>query len=322
MLSQHNRAAMGAEAVPNLGPPNASLNGIQSVLCTPFTEDYAVDYPAFERLIEHQINWGVDGLVLFGLAGEGYTLSDSERRKLTSRAVSTAAGRVPVIVSTEHNSAHGAAERTREAAELGASAVMAYPPSFVKPDDASIIGYYEALSGCGLSVVIQDAPAWTGISLPVELLTRIATAAPRAAWVKVEAPPIAPKLAALVAQGIAVISGYGALHLLEDVAAGASAVMPGCGMPGLYRDIWAAHARADVDTMWCLYAQALPALVFQMSSLDVFVAVQKRQLQQVDILTSTVQRAPTKPMTADQLAWFDALIARGDLARYISAHPS
>jgi 4-hydroxy-tetrahydrodipicolinate synthase len=297
------------------------MHGVLSVLCTPFKPGGEVDLPGFDRLVAHQLGWGVDGLVLFGLAGEGYTLTDAERRELVTHAVGRA-GQVPVIVSTEHNSAPGAVARTREAVDLGAAAVMAYPPSFVKPDEASILSYYRALSECGVPVVIQDAPAWTGVALSVDLLARIASAAPHARFVKVEAPPMAPKATQLASLGLTTIGGFGAQHLLEDLSSGVAAIMPGCGMPGLYRDVWAAHRRHDDDAAWNLYGRALPALVFQMSSLDTFVSVQKLQLEQAGVLTSTKQRAPSVALTDAQQAWWHDLVRRGGLSHYVHAPQS
>ncbi len=199
---------------------------------------------------------------------------------------------------------------------------MAYPPSFVKPDEASIVEYYSAVGDVGLPVIIQDAPAWTGVPLSVELLARIAEAAPMAATTKVEAPPIAPKVAALVDRGLKAIGGYGALHLLEDLEAGATAFMPGSGLPGLYVELWKSYSAGGVDAAWDLFTRALPALSFQMSSLDCIVAVQKQLLVRAGVFTCDYQRSPTTHMSGAQGKWWRMIEQRCGLTDYVAGSPT
>ena len=133
---------------------------------------------------------------------------------------------------------------------------------------------------------------------------------------KVEAPPAADKIAALAAKGFGVLSGYGVLHLPEEVHAGAIAAMPGCALPGLYRDLWQLADEGDEEALWRLHAQALPLLSFQMSSLDVIVGVQKLLLARAGVIDSSYLRRPGRPLTPRQVEWLDVLLHRCDLGRY------
>jgi 2-keto-3-deoxy-L-arabinonate dehydratase len=294
------------------------LEGVLSVLCTPFHDDGQLDIPSLERLIEHNLSWGVSGVVCFGLAGEIYKLTDPERATVLDAAVAQVAGRVPVIAGTEHTSVEGAIQRTRWAEDAGADAVMVYPPTFVKPSADGVLEYYTALSASSsLSIIVQDAPAWTGISLPLELLSRIREHCPTVTHVKVEAPPTAPKLSQLPRYDLRPVGGYGALYLGEELAAGIDATMPGCAMPGLYVDIMTEHARGHADTAWSLYTDALPLLTFQMGGLDVFVAAQKLILHRIGVLSSTRLRRPGTALTAEQIAWLDRVIDHRGLSRYV-----
>ncbi len=308
---------------PPPGPPeHAHVNGVLSVLATPFTDDGSLDIASLRRLVSHQIDWGVDGVVCFGLAGEGYKLTDVERRDALRCAIDAAGPGVPVIAGAEHNGQDGAVARAAEAAELGAAAIMAYPPSFVKPDHDALIEYYVALSSCGLPVIVQDAPAWTGVPLLVDVLAEIGEAAPPASFVKVEAPPTAPKISALVDAGLVAIGGYGALNLMEEMGAGIVATMPGCGMPGIYADIWRAHNEGRTDDAWAHYLAALPLLVFQMGSIDVFVAAQKAMLVRAGVIASARQRQPATAITPTQIDWMWELIDHCGLERYVQPRRS
>ncbi len=299
------------------------LRGVLSVLCTPFGDDGSLDEASLRRLVDHQLGWGVDAIVVFGLAGELYKLTDDERRRVLLAVVEQAGGAAPVIAGAEHSGFESAVTRAREAVEIGADALMVYPPTFVKPDAEGIVEYYEAIAtAAGVPIVVQDAPAWTGVPLPIDLLVGLAERSPYLRWVKVEAPPAAAKIRSLRAAGIHVLGGYGALHLGEDLYAGIQAVMPGCALPGLYRDIWRSHEAGDEVAAFGRYAAALPLLVFQMSSLDVFVAIQKQLLCEIGVLSSARLRRPGHELDAHQKQWLEELVARTDLRPYLGSPPA
>lgn len=297
--------------------------GVCTVLVTPFHEDGTVDPASMARQVEHHLAWGVDGVVVFGLAGEVYKLTDDERRGLLDVVVRTAAGAVPVIAGAEHSGTEGAIARSVSAVKAGAAGLMLYPPTFVRPDAAGVADYYTSVArAVDVPIVVQDAPAWTGVPLPVDLLLALRAAAPSIAAVKVEAPPTAPKIAALVAAGLPCIGGYGALHLAEECEAGVTGIMPGAALPGLYTRMWACHAAGDRDGLWELFVRALPLLAFQLGSLDLFVAVQKALLAGIGVLDSARLRRPGTPATPAQLAWLRRLLDRTGLGGYLRRAPA
>ena len=81
---------------------NIIFEGVATALITPFS-DGKVDFAAFEKLIEFQIENGIDALVVAGTTGEAPTLSDNEHRACIAFAVRAAGGRVPVIAGTGSN---------------------------------------------------------------------------------------------------------------------------------------------------------------------------------------------------------------------------
>lgn len=297
-----------------------AFTGVLSVLATPFEADGSLDLGSLIRLVEHNLAWGVDAVVCFGLAGELYKLTDPERSRVLATVVDTVAGEIPVIAGTEHTSTEGAVQRTRWAVDAGAAAVMVYPPSFVPPTADDIVDYYAALGDAvDVPIIVQDAPAWTGVPLPLPLLAAIRARCPSVTHVKVEAPPTSPKLAALPELGLRPIGGFGALHLAEELATGIDATMPGCALPGLYVDIMRAHNAGDVEHAWSLYSDALPLLTFQMGGLDVFVATQKHLLHRLGVLSTPALRRPGRQLTDSQLQWLDWLLECSQVQRYLTA---
>ncbi|MCA6288675.1 MAG: dihydrodipicolinate synthase family protein, partial [Phenylobacterium sp.] len=95
------------------------FRGVFPALVTPFRGS-EIDEDAFIRLVERQIEGGVNGLVPVGTTGETATLSHDEHRRVVELAVQTAAGRVPVIAGAGSNSTAEAIELVRHAKQIGA----------------------------------------------------------------------------------------------------------------------------------------------------------------------------------------------------------
>ena len=95
------------------------FRGAATALVTPFTET-GVDYENFGRLIDWQIESGIDALVIAGTSGEGSTLSDAEHKAVIKYAVERVAHRVPVIAGTGSNETPYAIELSQYASKVGA----------------------------------------------------------------------------------------------------------------------------------------------------------------------------------------------------------
>ena len=99
------------------------FEGMATALITPITAD-GVDYEAFGKLIDWQIEEGIDGLVICGTTGEGSTLTDDEHKEAIKFAVERANKRVPIIAGTGSNDTAYALELTEYACSVGVDAVL------------------------------------------------------------------------------------------------------------------------------------------------------------------------------------------------------
>ena len=108
------------------------FRGIATALATPMTSSGAIDYDAYGRLIDWQIESGVAGLVTCGTTGEASTMTAEEHRQAIAFAVKRAAGRVPVIAGTGANCTEKAVELTRFACAAGADACLVVTPYYNK----------------------------------------------------------------------------------------------------------------------------------------------------------------------------------------------
>jgi 2-keto-3-deoxy-L-arabinonate dehydratase len=286
------------------------LSGCLPVLATPYLEDESVDLKGIAGIVELNIAAGADALTCFGLASELYKLDDADRSQVLEAVMESVRGRVPVIVGCEHSGTLVAARRCRLAADAGAQAVMLLPPSFTVPQRASIRDYFlRCADSADIDIVVQDAPAWTGVQLPVDLLLEMYAEDERINTVKLEAPPISEKAQVLREAGMTVISGYGAVHFGEDAALGVvDGFMPGCAFPEVMVHAWSLAAAHDGTALRSLFARLMPLLIAELTDLDTFIEVQKRALVKRGVLSSAICREPHQSIPAARLEYLDQLI--------------
>ncbi len=148
------------------------LQGSMVALVTPFSAG-EVDYDAFGRLIEFQIENGTKGLIPCGTTGESPTLSHEEHDKVIEFTVEKAAGRIPVIAGTGSNSTAEALRLTQHAKSAGADACLIVNPYYNKPTQQGMYEHVKALAAAQLPIVLYNIPSRTGIELSPETITRM-----------------------------------------------------------------------------------------------------------------------------------------------------
>ena len=142
------------------------FKGVATALVTPMTETGAVDYEAFGRLIEWQIQQGINGLVVCGTTGEGSTLTDEEHREVLSFALKVNAGRVPMIAGTGSNDAAYAIELTKFACRIGYDAMLLVTPYYNKTTQKGLIAMYTAIADASTKpVILYNVPSRTGVNI-------------------------------------------------------------------------------------------------------------------------------------------------------------
>ena len=141
------------------------FRGAATALVTPLTEQ-GIDYPQLGRLIDWQIDEGIDALVICGTTGEGSTLTDQEHRSAIAYAVERAAGRVPVIAGTGSNDTAYAIELTRFACEVGADACLVVTPYYNKATQNGLVAMYNAIADASTKpLILYNVPSRTGVGI-------------------------------------------------------------------------------------------------------------------------------------------------------------
>lgn len=142
------------------------FKGIATALITPFGPDGGIDYEAFGRLIDWQIDEGINALVVCGTTGEASTLTDDEHRDAITFAVKQAKGRVPIIAGTGSNDLSYALDLTRCACASGADAVLAVTPYYNKATQKGLVLMYERIADeSKVPVILYNVPSRTGVNI-------------------------------------------------------------------------------------------------------------------------------------------------------------
>lgn len=157
-----------------------ALRGALTALVTPFRPDGSLDEATFVRLVERQVDAGIDGLVPVGTTGESPTLTHDEDDRVIALTIETVArkgvrGRVPVVAGTGSNNTATVIAATRRARDLGADAALVVAPYYNKPDQRMLEAHYRAVADeGGLPVVVYNVPGRTGTNIEPATLLRLA----------------------------------------------------------------------------------------------------------------------------------------------------
>lgn len=144
------------------------FKGCGTAIATPFTED-GVNFEEFKKLIEFQIEQGVDSIIVCGTTGESSTMTEDERKQTIKFAIDTVAGRIPVIAGTGSNNTKSAIEMSKYAQSVGADGLLIVTPYYNKTTQAGLVAHYSAIAKeVTLPIILYSVPSRTGVNIAPE----------------------------------------------------------------------------------------------------------------------------------------------------------
>lgn len=151
------------------------FHGSMVALVTPMDADGAVDYTAFERLLDFHIDSGTDALVVCGTTGESATLAMEEQGRLIRHAVTYVHERVPVIAGSGAASTRQTIALTRQAMETGADAALVVTPYYNKPTQEGLYRHHRAVAeAVPIPQILYNVPGRTACDMQPETAARLA----------------------------------------------------------------------------------------------------------------------------------------------------
>ena len=141
------------------------FTGVGTAIVTPMNAN-GVDYDAFGRLIDWQIEEGVNALVIAGTTGEGSTLTDAEHKEVLRFAMEKTNRRVPLVAGTGSNDTAYAIELTKYACELDYDAMLLVTPYYNKATQRGLIESFTAIADASTKpCILYIVPSRTGCNL-------------------------------------------------------------------------------------------------------------------------------------------------------------
>jgi 4-hydroxy-tetrahydrodipicolinate synthase len=272
------------------------LEGVYSVLPTPFTASGDLDIASLRQVIDLFIEAGVNGVTALGVTGEVARLTDDERRQILEAVIEHVKGRIGVVVGTTAEGTRTCITYSRHARNAGATAVMVSPPRMAKLNSDAVVRHFSTLAeAVDIEIVVQDYPPISGFAMEPWLLARIAKEIPRARTIKLEDPPTPFKtsriLQACGETQVRIFGGLGGVFLLEELMAGATGAMTGFAFPEVLVNIVALYRSGNVDEAAEMFYRAVPLMRFEFQE-GIGMAIRKEVLRRRGAIASAATRAP------------------------------
>ena len=150
------------------------FKGAATALITPMNER-GVDFDSLAKLLDWQLEQGINALVIAGTTGEGSTLTDPEHEKVIEFSVKRVAGKCPVVASTGSNDTAHAIYLTKFACDAGADGILAVTPYYNKATQNGLVKMYTAIADASTKpLILYNVPSRTGVNIEPETYAKLA----------------------------------------------------------------------------------------------------------------------------------------------------
>jgi 4-hydroxy-tetrahydrodipicolinate synthase len=300
--------------------------GVYVISATPFSPGGEIDYPSVASLIEFYLESGVHGITILGMMGEAHKLTFSEAETFTRYAISTVAGRVPVVVAVSNSALANVAALARAAMDAGAAGVLLAPVPGLRSDDQVFSYVGAALQALGPSVPVayQDYPYSTGVYLSASLFNRLVEGFPQLVMLKHEDCPGLGKLSQIRSDAagrslrrVSILVGNGGLYFPQELRRGADGAMTGFAYPEMLVEVYERFVSGDAEGAEDLFDVYLPIVRHEQQP-GFGLAVRKELLRRRGAIASATVRSPGPALGGTDLCELDSLQTR--LARALERY--
>lgn len=132
-----------------------------TALKTPYLENRKIDLDMFDKIIEKQIESGVDGLLIGGTTGEGHLMEWDEHIMLIAHAVKVVAGRAIIIGNTGSNNTYEAVKAAEQGFAVGMDAALQINPYYGKTSEDGLLAHFSKVLEIG-PTILYNVPGRTG----------------------------------------------------------------------------------------------------------------------------------------------------------------
>lgn len=290
------------------------FTGAGTALVTPFTPAGEIAWEELEKLVDFQLEGGIDAIIACGTTGEAATMTAEEHLQVVDFIIKRVNGRVPVIAGTGSNDTAFCVELSQEAKQLGADGLLLVTPYYNKTSQKGLVESFDYIADTvKMPCILYNVPSRTGCNIQIETYCELAKN-PYVVAVK-EASGNAALAARIVAQcgdSLTVYSGEDNMTL-SLMALGGKGVISvfSNALPRQMHDLAAAMLKGDLDTARALNNQYLDLM--DGFFLDVNPIPIKEALYQMGLIGSNFCRLPLTTMTEAGAAKLTALLKKHQL---------
>lgn len=151
------------------------LLGTGVALVTPFNEDKSVDFEGLARLVNYQIDNGVNYLVVLGTTGEPATLTAEEKEQVKATIIKENNGRLPLVLGIGGNNTMAVAAEIKTTDLTAYTAILSVSPYYNKPTQEGIYQHFKVISEVSSKpIILYNVPGRTGKNMESSTILRLA----------------------------------------------------------------------------------------------------------------------------------------------------
>lgn len=241
-----------------------SLIGTGVALITPFKKDFSVDTEALTRIVNFQVDNGIDYLVVLGTTAESATLSSAEKELVIQTIIKANHNRLPLVLGVGGNNTHQVVEELKTRNLNDFVAVLSVSPYYNKPSQEGIYQHFKAIAEASpLPIILYNVPGRTSSNMLPSTVIRLANDFKNIVAIKEAAGDIvqAMKLIQHKPKDFLVISGDDMVTLPMVLAGGAGVIsVIGEGFPKQFSDMVRLGLNRKVDEAYTLHYQLADAI--------------------------------------------------------------
>lgn len=234
-----------------------SLTGTGVALVTPFKKDFSVDVEALKRIVNFQIDNGIDYLVVLGTTAESATLSKDEKELVIKTVAEANKGRLPLVLGVGSNNTMEVVNELKSRDLSAFTAILSVSPYYNKPTQEGIYQHFKAIAEASpLPIILYNVPGRTSSNMLPATVIRLANDFKIIIGIKEAAGDIAQamKLIQSKPDGFLVISGDDMITLPMVLAGGAGVIsVIAEGFPRQFSDMVRLGLERRVDEAYKLH---------------------------------------------------------------------
>lgn len=276
------------------------LQGSLPSLVTPFNEDESIDEDSLRNEIDFVINEGAHGIVINALLGEGFKLSEQEKKHVLEITIDQTRGRVPIINAIITNSTKNSIEQANLSEKLGVKALLLPPPSFYPVTSKNIYEYYISISkAVNIDIIVHEVPIFIRTSIGIDTIKKIIDVAGNVKYLKLELPKPGPEIStytSLLGDRCFLIWGLAGMFMIEAYKRGAVGII---GPPQNTKAVYQIHEylkEKNEKAAQKILNKYFQLLAFKMSTGSHAQATEKKALYWKGVIKNDKLREPAQTL--------------------------